>query len=108
MEEIFRSIGVKVEMWIVSFFSAALFTLYRIYEPENAPTTRKVISMVIMGLISALLVPGLVIHIFKIENVFTAGAVTGITVYGFEQVIALAKGMVLRKLSNEGKDETDN
>lgn len=101
MEEIFRAFGVKAEMWIVSCFSAVLFTIYRIYETETPVSVRKRVSMVIMGLVSALLVPGLVIHWFKIENVFTAGAITGVVVYSFEQVIQFAKSAVLKKLTDK-------
>lgn len=106
MKEILDRIGVQGEMWIVSFFSATLFALYRVYETELMPSRRKVISTVIMGLISALLVPGLVVHIFNITNVFTAAAVTGVTVYSFEQVVSIARSIVLKQLKN--KDDGNN
>jgi hypothetical protein len=107
MEEVIRNLGVRVEMMVVSFFSATLFTLYRIYETETPPSYRKRISMIIMGLVSALLVPGLVIHFFKIENVFTAGAITGVVVYSFEQVIQIAKNVVIKKI-NDKDNGTNN
>lgn len=90
-----------MEMWLVSLFSATLFTLYRIYEPINPPAKRKIISMIIMCAISALLVPGLVVHYFNIENAFTAGATTGLTVYSFEQVVSLAKKKLLKGIDNK-------
>lgn len=101
MEELLRRMGVSSEMWMVSLFSATLFTIYRIYENETPPSFRKRVSMIIMGLVSALLVPGLVINLFRIENVFTAGAITGVVVYSFEQVVQLAKNKVLNKLKDK-------
>lgn len=101
MKEVFERLGIDAEMWIVSFWSATLFAIYRIYEPETMPTRRKIVSTILMGAISALLVPGLVIHFFNIENVFVAGAVTGITVYGFEQIVTIARSMVLNKIKNK-------
>lgn len=101
MKEILERLGVQAEMWTVSFFSAFLFGMYRIFEPEEMPTRRKIISTILMGLISALLVPGLVIHVFNITNVFIAAAVTGITVYSFEQVVAMARSMILKKLKDK-------
>lgn len=108
MEELFDKIGIRMEMWLVSLFSATLFTLYRIYEPEKMPAVRKVVSIIIMGLISALLVPGLVVNYFSIENPFTAAAITGITVYSFEQVVILSKKKLLKGISNKTDTEDGN
>lgn len=105
MEELFRRLGVPIEMWIVSFFSSTLFALYRIYETEVTPSRRKRISILIMGLVSALLVPGLIIHWFQIENPSVAAAVTGVVVYSFEQVIHAARSIVLKKINNDNNGD---
>ena len=101
MEELFKRFGVPPEMWIVSFFSATLFTLYRIYETEVAPSKRKVISMLIMGLVSALIVPGVVIHWLGVTNPSIAAMITGAVVYSFEQVMHAVRGKLLKKIDSE-------
>jgi len=101
MEDFFRKFGVPSMMWIVSLFSATLFTLYRIYETDVAPSKRKIISMLIMGLVSALLVPGLVVHWLKIENPSVAGVVTGGVVYSFEQIITALRAIILKKITDK-------
>ncbi len=104
MEEILRNIGVRVETWFISLFASILFILYRIFEPDQPPATRRVISIIIMGLISALLVPGLVVHWFNITNAFVAATVTGITVYGFEQVVSALRKMLINKIDKHGNE----
>lgn len=102
MEELFRKFGVPPIMWIVSCFSASLFTLYRIYETDVAPSKRKIISMLVMGLVSALLVPGLVVHWLNIENPSVAAVITGGVVYSFEQVIHAFRQIILKKINDKG------
>lgn len=104
MEEILRNIGMKVETWFISLFAAMLFALYRIFEPAEPPTRRRVVSVVIMALISALLVPGLVVHWFNITNAFAAATVTGITVYGFEQVVTGLRKILINKIDKHGDE----
>lgn len=101
MEELFRKLGVSIESWVVSFLASTLFTLYRIYEAEVPPSYRKRISIFIMGLVSALLVPGLIVHWFQIENPFVSATVTGVTVYSFEQVIQAARTTLLKKVNDK-------
>jgi hypothetical protein len=101
MEELFKRLGVPPEMWIVSFFSSTLFTLYRIYETEVSPSKRKVISMLIMGLVSALIVPGIVLHWLGVTNPSIAGLITGTVVYSFEQVMHAFRGKLLKKINDD-------
>lgn len=102
MEEILKALGVKVETWIISAFAAILFGLYRIFEPEEPLTTRRIITVVIMVAIAGLLVPGLIVNWFNITDPFMAAGITGITVIAFEQVIALAKRKVLNRVEKDG------
>jgi len=109
MEELLKQIGIRLEelgvraeTWIISLFAAILFVLYRIYEPETPPTRRRIVSIVIMGFISALLVPGLIVHWFNIGNPFVAASITGITVFGFESIVAVLKKRLVNKLDDDG------
>ena len=54
------------------------------------------------GFISALLVPGLIVHWFNIGNPFVAASITGITVFGFESIVAVLKKRLVNKLDNDG------
>lgn len=102
MEELFKRFGVPAEMWIISFCSASLITLFRIYETEVPPSKRRVISMVIMGLVSALVVPGIVIQVFNIQNPSVSAVITGGVVYSFEQVMHVIRAKIVKKIDDDG------
>jgi membrane protein CcdC involved in cytochrome C biogenesis len=103
MEEIFKRLGVTIEGWIISIFAAALIVIYRIYEQDEPTSRRKRVRIVIMGLTSALLVPGLVVYWAGVQNAFLSGAITGISVYCFELLIDLAK----KKVTSTLRDKTN-
>lgn len=107
MEELFKNIGVTIQTWVISLIAAMLFGLYRIFEPVEPLTTRRVITVMIMVFIAGLLVPGLIVNWFNITDPFMAAGITGITVVGFEQVIALSKRVVLRNI-DKTVDENGN
>lgn len=100
MEELLKRLGLTIEGWIISFFAASLFAIYRIYEQEEPTSKRKRIRIIIMALTSALLVPGLVVYWLKVENAFLSGAITGLSVYCFELIMDIAKKKVANKLNN--------
>jgi len=102
MEEFFKRFGVPIEMWTISFFAASLITLFRIYETEVPPSRRRIISMVIMGLVSALVVPGVVIQVFNIQNPSVAAVITGGVVYSFEQVMQVIRAKIVKKIDDDG------
>ncbi|WP_031526998.1 hypothetical protein [Dyadobacter crusticola] len=98
MEEILKRLGVPIENWIVSIFAAVLIVFYKVYEPEEALGRRKTIRIVITGLTSALLVPGLVVYWAKVENPFLAAVFTALAVYCFELIMGGAKKYVSNKI----------
>lgn len=100
MKEIFERLGVSIEMWIISFFTACLIGIYRIYEQEEPTSRRKRIRIIIMSISSALLVPGLVVYWMHVENAFFSGAITGLVVYCFELIIDIAKNKLVKKLKD--------
>ncbi|MCE6987500.1 hypothetical protein [Dyadobacter sp. CY323] len=102
MEEILKRLGVPIENWIVSIFAAVLIVFYRVYEPDEPLSKRKTIRVVIMGLSSALLVPGLVVYWAKVQNPFLAAVITGLSVYCFEPIMEKAKSKLMTKI-----DKTD-
>jgi len=102
MEEILKRLGVPLKSWIISVFAACVIAIYRIFEPEEPISKRKMIRIVIMCFCSALLVPGLVVYWMKVENPFLSGVTTGLTVYCFEPLLELGK----RKLINKVKGDT--
>lgn len=104
MEELFKNFGVRIETWVFSLIAAILFGLYRIFEPEEPLNRRRIITVIIMVFIAGLLVPGLIVNWFNITDPFMAAGITGITVVGFEQIIALSKRVVLSKIdkNNDG------
>lgn len=111
MEDILKKIvgmGVSVESWILSFAVANLIALYRIFESDIQPTRRKMSAIVIMGLISCLLVPGLVVYWMEIDNAFIAALVTGLTVYSFEQVLQAARERFIKNIKKHKDDTNDN
>jgi len=103
MEELLKKLGLTPEGWIISFFAAILFAIYRIYEQDEPTSQRKRVRIIIMALTSALLVPGLVVYWLGVQNAFLSGAITGLSVYCFELIINLAKKKVTEKL-NKSED----
>ena len=101
MEEILKRLGVPLESWIISMFAAVLIVIYRVFEPEEPISKRKTIRIVIMGLTSALLVPGLVVYWMKVENAFLAAVITGLSVYGFEPILEKCKTYLITKIDKE-------
>lgn len=111
MEELLKRItgmGVSIESWLLSFVVASLMALFRIFESDVAPTARKQKAIIIMGLTSCLLVPGLVVYWMKIDNAFVAALITGLTVYTFEQALHLAKDRFLGKFKKGEKNDTND
>lgn len=111
MEELLKQIGIRLEelgvraeTWIISLFAAILFVLYRIYEPETPPTRRVVITIIIRGMISGLLVPGLLATWLGVDNPYVVGLTTGMTIYAFEKVIAVLQRKLIGKLENVDGD----
>ncbi|MDQ6482238.1 hypothetical protein [Dyadobacter sp. LHD-138] len=101
MEEILRNLGVKVESWIISFMAASIFIVMKIYEPEIPPTKRKVIYIILSGIATALLVPGLIVYWFGIDNPFAAGFATAVVVMTFELIAQAIKDRVIKKIKDE-------
>lgn len=111
MEELLKQVGVRLEelgvraeTLIISLFAAILFVLYRIYEPETPPTRRVVITIIIRGMISGLLVPGLLATWLGVDNPYVVGLTTGMTIYAFEKVIAVLQRKLIGKLENIQED----
>jgi len=105
MEELLRNLGVKAENMLMSFFAATIFVIIRIYEPEVPLSRRKVIYVITSGAATALLVPGLVVYWFKVDNAFMAGFATAVVVLSFEFIVQIIREKVIRKLKDKD-DET--
>jgi len=109
MEEILKRLGVPVESWIISVFAACLIAIYRIFEPEEPISKRKMIRIVIMCISCALLVPGLALYWMTVKNPFFSGVLTGLSVYCFEPLLDLAKNKFINKAKSDlnGSPKTD-
>ena len=98
MEEILKRLGVPIENWIVSIFAALLMVFYKLYESDESLSRRKTIRIVITGLTSMLLVPGLVVYWAKVENPFLSAVFTLLSVYCFDLIMEKAKKYVKTKI----------
>ncbi|WP_342086104.1 hypothetical protein [Dyadobacter sp. OTU695] len=100
-EELFRRLGVPPEHWIVSMLAGMLLTIYRIFEPEQPVTRRKTVRILISGVVSILLVPGIAVFYFNIQNPFFSAALTGLTSYCFEPILKIGQEKFIKRVSNE-------
>jgi ABC-type amino acid transport system permease subunit len=101
MEELLREFGVKAGSWILALFTAIIFFVIRIYEPEQPPSRRKIIYLVSASLGTALLVPGLIVYWFGVDNPFLASFATASVVLSFESVTKIIRDKVIDKLKSK-------
>jgi hypothetical protein len=101
MEELLREFGVKAGSWILALFTAIIFFVIRIYEPEQPPSRRKIIYLVSASLGTALLVPGLIVYWFGVDNPFLASFATASVVLSFESVTKIIRDKIIDKLKTK-------
>lgn len=77
----------------------SLFAVYRILDPDEPVTWKKVLRVVISGAACTVVIPGLLRYYYQNEDPFVACTLTGLASYCFDPALKIGQKFFIKKLS---------